>query len=352
MARPVWSGVLSLGLVTVPVSMFSAVDEHTVHFHQVERGTSDRVRNQRVNERTGKEVAFDDIVKGYDTGDGGYVTVEADELDEIAPGKSQVLEIDGFVDLTEVEPVYFGRTYYLAPRSEEYAKIYQVLRTALEKSDRAGIATFTMRNKQYLTALRAEPDVMIVQLLHWADEVRDPRDELPDLPRRPNASNELDMALQLVEAMSMDWRPGDYHDTYEERVHALVEAKLEGREPPEAEATPEATNVIDLETALRSSIEKAKGGGRRGGAGGGAKSGSASGRATGKDSGGRRGGGPARRSGKADGPPDLDGMTKDELYRLASEEEVPGRSRMSRDDLVKALRKKTGRRGGKRGKAA
>ena len=300
MARPVWSGVLSLGLVTVPVSMFSAVDEHTVHFHQVQRGTSDRVRNQRVNERTGKEVDYDDIVKGYDTGGGEYVTVEADELDEIAPGKSQVLEIDGFVDLTEVEPVYFGRTYYLAPRAEEYAKIYQVLRTALEKSDRAGIATFTMRNKQYLTALRAEPEALIVQILHWSDEIRDPRGELPDLPRRPRSGKELDMALQLVDALAMDWRPGDYRDTYEERVRALVEAKLDGRDLPEGETAPEATNVIDLETALQSSIEEAKGSRKRGGGGrGGAKSGKRGGRtAKGGGRSAKGGGRTAKRSGK------------------------------------------------------
>jgi DNA end-binding protein Ku len=151
MARPIWSGVVSFGLVTVPVSLFTATEDHTTHFHQLQRGTSDRVRNQRVNERTGKEVAYDDVIKGYEFGEGQYVTVEPQELDEIAPGKSQVIDIDGVVDLDRIEPVYFGRTYYLAPRGEEYAKIYQLLRTALQKSNRAGIATFVMRSKQYLT---------------------------------------------------------------------------------------------------------------------------------------------------------------------------------------------------------
>jgi DNA end-binding protein Ku len=318
--------VLSLGLVTVPVSMFSAVDEHTVRFHQVQRGTSDRVRNQRVNERTGKEVDYDDIVKGYDLGGGRYVTVETDELDRIAPGKSQVLEIDGFVDLDDVEPVYFGRTYYLAPRAKEYAKIYQVLRTALAQSGRVGIATFTMRNKEYLTALRAEPETLVVQLLHWQDEVRDPRDELPDLPRAPRSGKELDMALQLVDTLAMDWRPQDYRDTYEERVRDLVEAKADGRELPEGEEAPQATNVIDLEEALRGSIDRAKGRGRNRRRGG---------RSSGSGGGGRKGGGgPRRRRDR----PDFSRMSKDDLYRRAADRNVRGRSRMTREELVEALR--------------
>jgi DNA end-binding protein Ku len=326
MARPVWSGVLTLGLVTVPVAMYSAVEEHTVRFHQLQRGTSDRVRNKRVNERTGKEVHYDDIVKGYEVAEGEYVVVETEELDKIAPGRSKVLEIDGFVDLSQVEPVYFGRTYHLLPRAKEYGKIYQVLRTALEKTDRVGIATFTMRNKEYLTALRAEPEALIVQILHWPDEVRDPREELPELPRRPGSGKDLDMALQLVDALAADWRPGDYRDTYEERVHALVEAKREGGEVREEAEAPEATNVVSLEEALQGSIDKAKA------------------------SGSGRHRGPSRRGGRG-GRPDFAGMTKDELYRRAADQNIAGRSRMSRAQLVKALREAAGRGGESSGAA-
>jgi DNA end-binding protein Ku len=229
MARAIWSGVLTFGLVTVPVQLFTATEDHTVHFHQLQRGTSDRIRYQRVNERTGKEVDYDDIVKGYDLGGGDYVIVEPDELDEIAPGKSQVVEITGFVELEQVEPVYFGKTYYLAPKGEEYTKVYERLHAALAKENKTGIATLVMRGKQYLVALRAQEEVLVLHTLHWADEVRDPHQELPVLPEQSEAKGrELDTARQLIDALSMDWNPEDYHDTYEERVKELVDAKAKG----------------------------------------------------------------------------------------------------------------------------
>ncbi|MFV0138117.1 Ku protein [Streptomyces sp. HMX87] len=231
MARAIWSGVLTFGLVTVPVQLFTATEDHTVHFRQLQRGTSDRIRYKRVNEGTGKEVDYDDIVKGYDLGGGDYVIIDPDELDEIAPGKSQVVEITGFVDLEQVEPVYFDRTYYLAPKGEEYTKIYQLLRTALEKENKTGIATFVMRGKQNLVALRAQEVVLVLHTLHWADEVRGPHEELPVLPEQSKATGkELDTARQLIDALSIDWNPEDYHDTYEERVKELVGAKAQGQQ--------------------------------------------------------------------------------------------------------------------------
>lgn len=129
MARPVWAGVLSFGLVSLPVGLYTATDSHTIHFHQLQRGTADRVRNRRVNERTGDEVDLDEIVKGFDTGE-EYVLVEPKELDEIAPGRSQALDIAGFVDLEDVDPIFFDKTYYLAPRGTEYAKTYSLLQQA------------------------------------------------------------------------------------------------------------------------------------------------------------------------------------------------------------------------------
>ncbi len=182
MARAIWSGVITFGLVAVPVGLYTATEDHTVHFHQLQRGTSDRIRNRRVNERTGEEVAARDIVKGYEIDQGQYVVVEPDELDEIAPGRSRTIDISDFVDLEAIEPVYFDRTYYVAPRGEEYGKVYELLRAALAEANKAGIATFVMRSKQYLTALRAEDEVLVLQTLHWADEVRDPGTELPELP--------------------------------------------------------------------------------------------------------------------------------------------------------------------------
>ncbi|MEV5321711.1 Ku protein [Streptomyces sp. NPDC052687] len=260
MARATWTGVITFGLVTVPVGLYTATSDHTVHFHQLQRGTADRIRNRRVNERTGKEVDSADIVKGYELDEGQYVLVEPDELDEIAPGRSQTIEISEFVDLDRIEPVYFDRTYYLAPRGKEYQKIYELLRAALDRAGKVGIATFVMRGRQYLTALRAEDDVLVLQTLHWADEVRDPRKELPELPSgRAGRGKELDMAVQLVDALSGTWEPGRYHDTYQEKVRELVKAKAEGKEVVLAEEPPQATNVVDLMQVLESSLAQAAG---------------------------------------------------------------------------------------------
>ncbi|WP_369212392.1 non-homologous end joining protein Ku [Streptomyces flavofungini] len=344
MARPIWSGVLTFGLVTVPVGLFTATEDHTVHFHQLQRGTGDRIRYKRVNERTGKEVGNDDIVKGYDLGQGDHVVVEPEELDDIAPGKSKVIDMTGFVDLDRIEPVYFDRTYYVAPRGKEYDKVYELLRAALRRSGKAGIATLTMRGKQYLTALRAQDDVLVMHTMHWADEVRDPRKDLDALPaRRPKvADRELRTAQQLIDTLSIDWDPGDYHDTYEERVKELVEAKSEGREVVGEEGPPEATNVVDLMSALERSVERSH--------------------KTRQAKRQRQQPSKTQQSSKTQQPKkqqqpsrtqqpkkqqqskktrqstrDLSSLTRSELYRLATDADLPGRSKMTREQLVEAL---------------
>ncbi|POX57341.1 Ku protein [Streptomyces sp. Ru71] len=335
MARAIWTGVITFGLVTVPVGLYAATEDHTVHFHQLQRGTSDRIRNRRVNERTGDEVDTGDIVKGFEVDEGQYVIVEPDELDEIAPGRSQTIEISDFVDLDAIEPVYFDRTYYIAPRGKEYSEVYELLRAALSEVNKAGIATFVMRNKQYLTALRAEDKVLVLQTLHWADEVRDPRQELPQLPSgRAGRGKQLDMALQLIDALSSDWKPSRYRDTYQEKVRELVKAKAEGREIAVAEAPPEATNVIDLMKVLEGSLQAARTG----------RSSKETGRQKGKPAprktartaaAGKTAKTPSRKA-----PPKKAGLqklSKAELYERASDQGVPGRSRMSREELIDAL---------------
>ncbi|MET8663481.1 Ku protein [Streptomyces tendae] len=333
MARAIWTGVITFGLVSVPVGLFTATEDHTVHFHQLQRGTSDRIRNRRVNERTGKEVDADDIVKGYEVSEGEYVVVEPGELDEIAPGRSRTLEITDFVDLDRIEPVYFGRTYYLAPRGKEYLKVYELLRSALAETGKAGVATFVMRNRQYLTALRAEDRVLLLQTLHWADEVRDPVEELPELPSdRVGRGKELDMALRLVDALSGDWEPDRYRDTYQEKVRELVRAKAEGEEVAVAEAAPEATNVVDLMEVLRGSLEQAKGAGGTGEGPGDKKPSARRKKATGPR---RKAAGSARPT--ASTRAELRELSKAELYQRATEQDIAGRSKMSRQQLVEAL---------------
>ncbi len=318
MARSVWSGTLTFGLVTLPVSLATATQSHTVRFHQLERGTSDRVRNRRVNERTGEEVSYDRIVKGYDTGEGEYVVVEPEELDEITPGRSRSIEVVGFADLEAIEPVYFDGTYFVQPRDESYTKVYGLLRRALERTGRAGIATMSMRQKDYLVAVHAESGIVVMHTMHWADEVRDPLETLDNLPAdgEPSAK-ELKMATQLIEAMAMDWDPRSFHDTTQERILELVRAKQRGETVEKSAPAPESTNVVDLMSVLRDSVDKAHQG-RRGG---------------GKQQGTRSGGHGTRRTPRRD----LSGLTKARLYEMAAEAGISGRSSMNRSELERAV---------------
>ncbi|MFI9274525.1 Ku protein [Kitasatospora sp. NPDC052896] len=342
MARPIWTGTLSFGLVTVPVALYSATEDHSVHFRQLQRGTSDRVRNQRVNERTGKEVGYSDIVKGFELADGEYVVVEPEELEQISPGRSRAIDISGFVDLAEIDPIYFDRTYYLGPRGKEYARVYRLLHRALSETNRGGLATFVMRGKQYLAAVRVEGDVLVLQTMHYADEVRDPHREVDNLPEDGEVrEKELAAARQLIEALSADWDPQEYHDTFTEQVRELVEAKLEGKEVVVARPAPESTNVVDLMAVLERSLQEAGAGGDGAVA---AEQGEQGERAKGRGRGrSRKAAGPAaeKQAGakgtRAAKAPDLAAMSKTELYRLATEQGIPGRSTMSRDELRQAL---------------
>ncbi len=310
MARPIWSGSINFGLVSVPVGLHSATRDHTVHFHQIQRGTSDRVRNRRVNERTGKEVELDEVVKGYEVGDGEYVVVEPDELDAVAPGRSQTLDIETFVDLDEIDPVYFQKTYWLGPGKDSDPQPYALLVKAMAKSNRAAIGTFVMRGKEYLAAIRADNGVLALETLFFADEVLDPGEQLPDVPDARSArGKQLDMAVSLVESMSGRWNPADYRDDYTERVKQLVKDKRKGREVRSEPAPPEPTNVTDLVDVLRQSIEQAKS----------SKSGKG-------------------QKAKPRSQPDLGELTKSELDDVARELRVSGRSKMKRAELEQAVR--------------
>ncbi|WP_051942966.1 non-homologous end joining protein Ku [Streptacidiphilus rugosus] len=248
-------------VLTVVALLYTATQDHTVRFHQLQRGTGDRVRNKRVNERTGKEVDYGDIVKGYEIAPGEYLVVEPEELDQISPSRSKTIDIAGFVDLAQVEPIFFDRTYYLGPKGEEYTKIYKLLAEALERTDRAGICLFAMRGKEYLTAVRARHGLLELHTMHFADEIREPRDEIDDLPtgKTKVSTAERDTAEQLIGMLGIDWNPGQYHDTFEEQVRRLVKDKAAGREIAVSKGAPaQATNVVDLMDALKASIDTAR----------------------------------------------------------------------------------------------
>ncbi|WP_331743256.1 Ku protein (plasmid) [Streptomyces sp. NBC_00868] len=325
MARPVWAGVLSFGLVSLPVGLYTATDSHTIHFHQLQRGTADRIRNRRVNERTGKEVDLGDIVKGFDAGE-EYVLVEPSELDEIAPGRSQSLDIAGFVDLAEVDPIFFDKTYYLGPRGKEYGKVYALLQKALAEANRAGVATFVMRGREYLVALKADDalGILTVHTLHWADEIRDPGKDIPDLPGSTKLSEqEMKMAEQLISALAMDWDPAAFSDTFQEKVATLIEAKKAGESVEKAEPPAKATGAVDLMEALRASVERAR------------SPKDTREKATSTASSPKKAASAKKRvTSKTES---LQSLTKAELYKKAAAAHVPGRSTMTHDQLVDAL---------------
>jgi DNA end-binding protein Ku len=181
--------------------------------------------------------------------------VTDDELDHVAPGRSRALEISSFADLDEIDPIYFNKSYYLAPTGPETKKTYALLRDAMADANRAGIATFVMHGKQHLAAIRASRNALVLETLFFADEVRDPK-EILDLPGKISfGKGELAMAAQLIKAMNEPWKPGRYRDTYTDRVNDLIKSKRSGNEVQYADEAPEATNVVDLVEALRRSVD-------------------------------------------------------------------------------------------------
>jgi DNA end-binding protein Ku len=260
--RAIWSGVLSFGLVAVPVRLYSATEAHEPTFHQFEKGTADRIRYQRVNERTGAEVDYSDIVRGADVGGGQYVILDQKDLDAVAPGQSRSLDVKAFVDLEEIDPIYFNKAYFLGPGSEETRKTYALLRDAMADSRKVAIASFVMRGKEYLAAVRADGDLLVLETLFFADEVRNPRDQIENLPGRVRASpQELRLATQLIRAMSGPWQPSDYRDTYTDRANELIDAKKNDEQVTAASEAPQPTKVTSLMDALHASLDTARTGG-------------------------------------------------------------------------------------------
>ena len=257
--RTIWKGALSFGLVNIPTGLYPATSDKTVHFNQFEEGTSDRIRYKKVNERTGEEVANDRIVRGFDLGGGEYVILTDEELESAEPKKSRQIEISDFVDIGDIDPVYFRSSYYLAPEGDGADKAYALLRRAMEEAGKVAIATLVMRNKEYLVAIRPEGDALAMHTMYFPDEVRTPGKELPGLPENGDVSDrELSMAQLLIESMESDWDPARYHDTHREKVEDLIEEKRQGHEIVIQEG-PEPAQVVDLMEALNASIKAAAG---------------------------------------------------------------------------------------------
>ena len=267
MPRAIWSGSISFGLVNVPVKLYSAVHPQGLSFHQFEEGTNARVRNKRVSEKTGKEVAYEDIVKGYEVEKGHYVMVEPDELAEFNPRATRTIDIEDFVALDEIDPIYYDNTYFLAPDDSEGArKAYALLLKAMEEQGKVAIGRLVMRNKQYLAAIRPLDGALATSTMRFHDEVMSPSDidEIPTGRSAPRAQPaEVKMAGQIIESMSRDWDPKRYEDTYRIQVLDFLKKKAAGEEIVVEEEPEEQAEVADLMAALEASLEAAKKNGSR-----------------------------------------------------------------------------------------
>ncbi len=260
MARAIWSGTISFGLVSIPVKLYSAVQRKAVRFNQLDAEGLDRIQQQRVNARTGVEVPYERIVKGYEVTPDRYVVVEPRELDALDPRRTREISLEGFVDAAEIPPIFYDATYHVVP-AEGGAKPYRLLIAAMTASDKVAIARFVLRSKEYLVALRPAGDVLELSTMIFADEIADATalDELAAVQDVEVGERELAMAEQLIGSLTEPFDPSKYRDEYRERVLELIERKAQG-EQIEVGAAPEAAAgpVPDLMAALKASLEAAK----------------------------------------------------------------------------------------------
>jgi len=259
MARPIWSGTITFGLVSVPVRMFSATESKELKFHFLDKHDLQPVGYDKVRRDTGEHVDSDDIVRGFEVEKGRYVPLEDEDLDRLDVELTKTIDILDFVDLDQIDPIYFRKAYYLAPQ-ESAEKPYRLLVRALDETGKVAIAKVVIRNKQHLAAVRPWNRTLVLETMYYADEVREP--EKADGSVRLQKP-EVEMAKSLVENLSADFDPSKYDDTYRKELLQLLRKKAAGKPLPEPEDEPEG-EVVDLMAALRESVERTqKKGGRR-----------------------------------------------------------------------------------------
>jgi len=260
MPRAIWSGAISFGLVNIPVKLYSAVSRKTVRFHQIDAESGQRIRQQRVNPGSGEEVPYEQIVKGYEISPDRYVTITPEELEALEPQKTRTIDIEQFVDLEQIDPIYYDHPYYLAP-DKGAAKAYKLLLDAMEEADKVAIARVVIRSKENLVALRSYTGAITMETMLFPDEVIQP-DSIEELGavdgEVKTTKRELDMAKQLIESLSGDFDPSEFRDQYRERVLDLIERKAAGETITIEEPVAEKQEVPDLMAALEASIASSK----------------------------------------------------------------------------------------------
>jgi DNA end-binding protein Ku len=261
MARSMWSGAISFGLVNVPVKLYSAVSRKTVRFHQLNGKTGHRIAQKRVDSVSNEEVSYEDIVKGYELTKERYVVITPDELEALDPEKSRTIDIEDFVDIEDIDPIYYDHPYYLVP-DKGAAKAYGLLLQAMEESDKVAVARVVLRSKEQLVAIRPAPGgVLMMETMIFADEVV-PTDQIDDLPEEKElkvSEREVKMAQQLIDSLASDFEPEKYRDEYREKVLELIERKAAGEEIAVQPEAPEPKKVPDLMAALEASLAAVKG---------------------------------------------------------------------------------------------
>ena len=257
MPRAMWKGAISFGLVTIPVSVYPATEEKSVKFNQLHEKDQGRIRYKRVCSVDGEEVPYDEIVKGYEYEKDHYVTMSDEDFDAVPVESSRAIDIHQFVELSEIDPMLYKKSYYLVPE-ETGAKAYTLLREAMAAESKVGIAKVSFRDKEHLAALRFVDDAFVLETMFWPDEIRGAEFEGVDVDAKVR-SQELEMAKQLIDNLTADWNPEEYRDEYREAMLEIVEKKIAGEEievvPQEAPA-----KVVDLMEALKASVAAAKSG--------------------------------------------------------------------------------------------
>ena len=254
-----WSGAISFGLVNVPVKLYSAVSRKTVRFNQLNAETGNRIQQKRVDPETGEEVGYDQIVKGYELTKDRYVVITPDELDSLDPEKTRTVDIEDFVDLDEIDPVYYDHPYYLVP-DKGATKAYGLLLGAMKQANKVAIARVVLRSKEQLVAIRPAGDVLMMETMLFHDEVV-PAHDIEDLPEGKElkaTDRELKMAQQLIDSLSSEFDPTSYQDEYREKVLELIEMKASGQEIAVQPDAPEPAKVPDLMAALEASLAAVK----------------------------------------------------------------------------------------------
>src|SRR5688572_14340609 len=256
-ARSLWTGSITFGLVNIPVKLFTAVRENDIHFHMLHDQDHVRLQRKMVCPADGKEIHKEHVVKGYEGAPGQYVVVRQEDLEAAAPKKSRTIELEDFVELDEIDPVYFDRPYYVIP-TEQGTRAYRLLVEAMETAKKVGIARFVMRNKEYLCALRPIEGALVLETMHFNDEVV-PLDDV-DVPVKSKVDDrEIKVATQLIDSLTSKFKPEKYRDTYRDAVMEIIEKKAEGEEvvaPPPVED--KKGRVTNLMAALEASLSKAK----------------------------------------------------------------------------------------------